>query len=472
MNIKFNNFMKNLFYTFTSNLLSFLVSTLVVVFVPKMIGVEEYGYWQLYLFYASYVSFMHFGWSDGIYLRIGGKDYKDLDKKTIFSQFYMLTAMQITFSVFIIVLGTNLINDKNKIFIIGITALTMVITNIRSVPVFILQATNRIKEFAQITILDKIVYFLLIVIALIIGIKDFRLLIITDLVGRTISLVYAIYCCKDIIMLSIKDFRFTFKEAWENISVGIKLMLAYIAGLLIIGIVRFGIELAWDVETFGKVSLTLSASNLMMLFINAVGIIMFPILRRIDEKKLPGIYTSMRDFLMFVLLGLLIVYYPIKTLLSSWLPIYSESLTYMALVFPMFIFEGKMALLINTYLKTMRKEKLMLRVNLIALGLSFILTFITTKVLEDLDLAIASIVFLLAFKSVLAEILLSKILKVSVYKEIVSELALTFIFIFSGWFINSWYTVLVYGLSYFIYLFMKKKDISNTIQIIKTLIRT
>ena len=47
-------------------------------------------------------------------------------------------------------------------------------------------------------------------------------------------------------------------------------MFANIASMLIIGVVRFGIERSWDVETFGKVSLTLSASNLMMLFINAV----------------------------------------------------------------------------------------------------------------------------------------------------------------------------------------------------------
>ena len=75
-------------------------------------------------------------------------------------------------------------------------------------------------------------------------------------------------------------------------------MLANVASMLIIGVVRFGIEHAWDVETFGKVSLTLSVSNLMMIFINAVGIIIFPILRRTNESKLSEIYTIMRDFLM------------------------------------------------------------------------------------------------------------------------------------------------------------------------------
>lgn len=47
---------------------------------------EEYGYCQLHLFYSSYVGFLHFGWNDGIYLRYGGKNYIELDKKLFFFQ--------------------------------------------------------------------------------------------------------------------------------------------------------------------------------------------------------------------------------------------------------------------------------------------------------------------------------------------------------------------------------------------------
>ena len=93
-----------------------------------------------------------------------------------------------------------------------------------------------------------------------------------------------------------------------------------------------------------------------------------------------------------------------------------------------------MALLINTYLKTLRKEKLMLKINLISLGLSLILAFITTQMLENLNLAIVTIVILLAFRCALAEIYLSNILGISIYKDINLELALTMIFILTGWF--------------------------------------
>lgn len=471
MNNKVKKFIRNFSYTLTSNLVSMSISTLVVMIVPKLIGVKEYGYWQLYLFYSSYIGFLHFGWNDGIYLRYGGKEYKKLDKKLFFSQFYMLSISQLVIAVIISSVSFIFINDVNIVFILQMTALCLVITNVRCMLIYILQCTNRIKEYVQITIIGRVLYCCLMVLFLIVGVREYKLMIIADLIGRFISLLYAIYCCRDIAINKISLFYFNFKETINNISVGIKLMFSNIASMLIIGCVRFGIERSWDVKIFGKVSLTLSISNLMMLFINAVGIIMFPILRRTDEKKLPSIYITMRDFLMVIMLGVIIVYYPIKVVLLGWLPKYSDSLMYMALVFPICVFEGKMALLINTYLKTLRKEKMMLKINLVALTLSVIITFVNVVLLKNLNLAILSIVFLLAFRCALAEMYLSRVLKISLYKDIILELMMVLIFILTGWFINSWVTVLVYGIAYVIYLVIKRKDISNTIKSVKLLMK-
>jgi O-antigen/teichoic acid export membrane protein len=466
-------FFSNFSYTLISNLVSLVASALAILIVPKLIGVEEYGYWQLYLFYSTYVGFMHFGWNDGIYLRYGGKKYEDLNKSLFFSQFYMLVIMQLIIAVGIAIATIFIFNDENRTFILQMTALCLLIVNLGHMLFFILQGTNRIKEYALVTIIGRIIYLsLMIFLLLIIGVRDFKLLIIADLMGKLASLGFAIYICRDFVFLKISKFYFSFREALENIIVGIKLMFANIASLFIIGTVRFGIERAWDVISFGKVSLTLSLSNFMMIFINALGIIMFPILRRADQKKLPSIYITMRDFLMIVLLAILIIYYPFKVIMSLWLPEYADSLIYMALLLPLCVYEGKMALLINTYLKTMRKEKLMLNINLISLIVSIVLTVITTIFIKNLDLAVLSIVIILAFRCIIAEVILAKKLGVSVYKDIIFELTITTIFITSAWFIHSWSVVIMYVLAYCVYLVIKRKDISSTINNIKLLMRS
>lgn len=471
MNNKALDFIKNFSYTLSSNLLSLVISTLVVLIIPKLIGVEEYGYWQLYIFYTSYIGFLHFGWNDGIYLRYGGKEYDSLDKKMFFSQYYMLFIVQLLIGILISIYALLFVQGENRVFIIQMTSIALVIVNSRYMLLFILQATNRIRIYAKITMLDRILYVGLIILLLAFGIRNFKLMIIADLLGKGVSLLVAMYACKDIVFRNISQFTFTIKEAYLNLSVGIKLMLSNIAGKFIVGFVKLGIERSWDISTFGKVSLTLSISNLVMLFINAVGVIMYPILRRTNESKLPHIYMTMRDVLMIILLGVLIFYFPLKSILSAWLPEYAESLNYMAILFPIVIYEGKMSLLINTYLKTLRKEKTILFINVITVSVSALFTLVTTVLMRNLDLAIISIVILLALRSVISEMILSKIIKISALKDIIIELGMTSIFILTAWKLDSFITVLIYGLFYGVYLFVKRTDIKNSAQNLKKLMK-
>lgn len=471
MNNKALDFIKNFSYTLSSNLLSLVISTLVVLIIPKLIGVEEYGYWQLYIFYTSYIGFLHFGWNDGIYLRYGGMEYDSLDKKMFFSQYYMLFTVQLLIGVLISIYALLFVQGENRVFIVQMTSIALVIVNSRYMLLFLLQATNRIRIYAKITMLDRILYVGLIILLLAFGIRNFKLMIIADLLGKGVSLLVAMYACKDIVFRNISQFTFTIKEAYLNLSVGIKLMLSNIAGKFIVGFVKLGIERSWDIATFGKVSLTLSISNLVMLFINAVGVIMYPILRRTNESKLPNIYMTMRDVLMIILLGVLIIYYPLKSILSGWLPEYAESLNYMAILFPIVIYEGKMSLLINTYLKTLRKEKTILFINVITVSMSALFTLVTTALMRNLDFAIISIVILLALRSVVSELILSKIINISVLKDIVIELGMTTIFILTAWKLDSFITVLIYGLFYGVYLFIKRTDIKNSAQNLKKLMK-
>lgn len=471
MNNKAVTFIKNFSYTLTSNLISLIVSTLVVLVVPKLIGINEYGYWQLYLFYSSYVGFLHFGWNDGIYLRYGGKDYSELDKEMFFSQFYMLFFLQFIIGTIIFLFSILIFSDVNKIFILQMTGLCMIVVNLRYTLLVILQMTNRIKEYAQITMIDRIFYCALIIIFLLLGVREFKLMVIADLIGKFISLIFATYACSDIVFLKLSKFRLNIIETLENVTVGIKLMFANIASMLVIGVVRFGIEKSWDVATFAKISLTLSISNLMMLFINAVGIIMFPILRRTDEKKLPDLYSTMRTFLMVIMLGILIFYYPFKVALTSWLPQYADSLIYMALLFPMSVYEGKMALLISTYLKTLRKEKWLLYINLAILSLSIVVSIFTTVIFKNLNLSIASIVILLGIRCAIAEVYLSKTMNIPVVKDILFETSVIISFILSGWYIHSWLVVFVYMITYLGYVILKREDITRAFTQIKVLAR-
>ncbi|EGP4907680.1 hypothetical protein FFQ47_002230 [Enterococcus faecium] len=142
----------------------------------------------------------------------------------------------------------------------------------------------------------------------------------------------------------------------------------------------------------------------------------------------------------------------------------------MALVFPISLYEGKMALLINTYLKTLRLERLILLSNMLTVVLSGVVTVITVFVLKSLTLAVLSIVALLAFRSIFAELQLVKYLKIDVYKDILYESMMVCSFIISGWFCTGVSAFMIYLICFAFYLFVKRNDINRVFKESKKLL--
>lgn len=57
-------------YSFLLNIVNLLIKTSFVFILPKLIGVEDFGYWQLYFLYTFFIAFGHLGLVDGIYLKM------------------------------------------------------------------------------------------------------------------------------------------------------------------------------------------------------------------------------------------------------------------------------------------------------------------------------------------------------------------------------------------------------------------
>lgn len=453
-----------------SNLVALLVSMVTVIVIPKFSSVNDYSLFQLYIFYLSYVGILHFGLNDGIYLKYGGKNFRDLNYKLIQSQFFYLTVFEILLMVVLLTFTKYELDADRKIVYISLS-IALVITNTKLFTTYLLQATARVREFVTVTIIDRVVFLLFIIVFLMNDLNEFKYFIYADLIGRLLSLFLSIYFCKSIILARGKYMFNSINEIFENISIGSKLMFSNFAGILVLGIVRFGIERNWDLETFGKVSLALSACSMVLVFVNGIGMVVFPLLRRVNEDSLKMLYKSLITLTTPILALTLIIYYPASLLFDMWLPAYKDTLTYMIILFPFIFFEGKMHLIFNPFFKTMRMEKIMFSVNIRILILSILFTLITTYVLVNINLAVFSLLILVWIRSLEFE---KRINEKYGYrgslKRIKWELLLIFSFIVCNFALDLSLSFFVYLIIYVTYIFFNLDEFKKEYFVLKKMI--
>lgn len=463
---KFSNIIKNISYTLSSNLLTLCVSVIVSLLLPKVLGIREYGYYQLYIFYTSYVGLLHFGWCDGIYLRYGGESYSKLNKSKIAGQFYSFLIFQGIITLGLLFLFFLLINDGSEKKVVLLCSISnIIILNLRTFYMLVLQTTNRMKEYSQIVLIDRLAYIIIILFFVFFNVTNVALYIIFDVLSKIISLFFAVFICSDIVFQ--KKIDFDCQETKLNVFSGINLMLANISSMLIIGIVRFGIQNNWSVEIFGKISLTLSISNMLMIFVSAISLAIFPLVKQTSVANYEKIYPIIRTMIMPIMFLILLLYFPSEILLSKWLPEYKEALKYMVLVFPMIVFESKVSLLTNTFLKALRKEKEIFKINILVAFMSLIATFIFVYLMNNLFLSMLSIVMLLAIRSTLSEIILKKYLEIMIFRDIFNEIIVVILFIYIGW---NYSKMIGFGLYFSIvvvYMYLKKTSIVDVIELLK-----
>ena len=150
--------------------------------------------------------------------------------------------------------------------------------------------------------------------------------------------------------------------------------------------------------------------------------------RRVSQDKAISLYYSVRDVLMLLLLGTLLLCYPLQLVMMKLLPQYRESLVFLPILLPVCVYSAKLTLLIQTYMQVFRMEKELLRVNLLSVAISVLLTMIAAYWLHNLTLSILIILISTATRSTLAEYALSEKKHLRVWKNSMVESSFVFSF--------------------------------------------
>ena len=411
--ISIKKFVKNVIYTFFSNGISLFISMLSMLFLPKILNVEGYGFWQLYVLYTGYLGICHLGLCDGAYLKYGGKKITDIDKNMFKQEFYILSVYMIVLSVigcFIIANFFSGIDEKKEILFLVVLAAVLYIP--KTYMLMVAQACEEFKYYSNVTILERIVFGILVIILLVFKIRNFKYYVIADIIGRSITLIYSLKEYNFILKEFVRITKEGFVECKKDIKSGFPILVAGIASNLLVGIIRFFIEDKWSITEFSKFSLALSILNIFLSFVNMIGLVIFPVLKRTSAEMMKKLFAWFDEMALVILLFILSTGAIVSKFIGVWLPNYVDSVESFCILLPSCVLECKMALVCNSYFKSLNEQKKLLGVNLVTLVFSVILSWITVYGIGKITLVPYVILIVLAIRVVISEVVLRKELKI------------------------------------------------------------
>lgn len=462
--MKINNiFFKNLFYAIGAQIISLSASIVVSFIAPKMIDVENYAYWQLFLFYVTYINISRLGILDGLYLRLGGKHYNELNFKLLSSERFLFNLFQLIISIGAAIYVTIFVESVDRKFVFYCCCFCIFLINGNNYFGYILQSVNKTRYYSFSVIIQNTTWFISIAIMFFFKIYTYKIIVLLYIVGHVLSGIYLRFQCKEIILPQKYSISYVLTDIKDNISCGIKLMISNYASNLIIGIARIIIDKTWGVEVFGFFSFSITLANFFLSFVNQVSMVMFPALKRISNNNQINTYVAVRSGLGLILPVVMLGYLPICFLINWWLPDYIPSLKYLVFFIPICTFDGKMQMLCSTYFKIFRKENWLMWINIISMSLSACAALFGSYVVNDECFVAISLLIVIAFRSIFSEIILAKLMKKSVIKYILQESILVLIFITSNQIFSIWIAFGIYLLSYLLYLLLSKKNIKYLI---------
>lgn len=446
---------------FLSQGVSLLVSAATSLVVPKALGVTEFGYWQLFLFYSTYIGFFHFGLNDGVYLLNGGSLRNDVDKRDLNSQFIVGVVFQSLIAFAVVLLSSSLSLEGNRAFVIVAVSIYMVIYNALYYLGYMFQAFGETRLFSRAVLVSRVSFIIPLATLLLFGVSDYRFYVLGQIGSQCIALVWSMCKAKDVLNAGLLSLSSSVCLAFRSVRVGIKLMLSNIASSLVLGILRFVVDAKWGIEVFGQLSLSLSLVNFILAFVSQVGMVLFPALRRADRNELKKIFSYMQDVLALGMPACYGFVQPVIALLSLWLPAYKESLIYLIYLLPVCVFDAQMSILGTTYLKVLRGERALLLLNMGAVSVSAAGAVFGIGIFDSLEIGLLSVVLAIALRSIAAEAITATIMGIDWESPItLLEFALTIVYFLINTLTDGYVAFGLYLFIYAVFLFAFKGRIT------------
>jgi O-antigen/teichoic acid export membrane protein len=350
--------------------------------VPAFLTIEQYAYLKTFALVLSFVGVFHFGFTDGVYLKYGGKYLKDIDLRIINIERIFFISFQVLIALIILIAGLIL----NEPIIIGISAATLPY-NLLSYYQLFYQSVGQFNIYSWIKLTVPL-FILISNLLLIFIIKSSNYLyFITGEIASYILVVLFIELTH-----SHKIGKFNIKECLsmlsDNFKVGFAIMMGNLALIVFSTLGRWVVKIWMSDADFAYFSFASSMMQVITVVISSIALTFYPYLSRISQVK---DFSRLKIQLIITGVFLSSSYFALKFIVMNFIPKYLDSLSILGFLFaslPAYIVVN--ALYINLY-KVNKDGRKYINVILINLAGALFVTLIAVVIYNSpISVAIAS----------------------------------------------------------------------------------
>lgn len=439
-----------------TNIVNFGTSFLINFMLPAILSVADYGNYRQYILYMSFTYLFNAGFNDGIYIKYGGKEDDELNQKEVHEEHTFVFIFQL------IVFGLMMAYSAWQQSIIF--ALFSAATFFNAINVYhqnFLQATGKFMIFSRGNILKSLFNILLLLMAIFIFQFDN----------------YVIYI---IIHVLTFVFLFTFYEYYffrkhglkvdfnpvgkfDIFRVGVFILIANMSLTFVGNVGSWVVNWRYPIEYFAQYSFQNSVLNVILLIVNAVGMVFYNVIsKRRDERLL----NVIKNASIYLGIGAGLAFFVFKVIIEIFLPDYTMAINLLSITFIAIPYIMISKILIANLYKTTVSEYKYFRDSILYAGGSFVLVFLSDLIFNNLQaVALATTVcYMLWF-------LYASRFQFAYLKSSTKETALLIshfiVFLFAANYLSTVLGFILYGVYLLAATIWSKDEISQMIQLLK-----
>ena len=350
-----NKTANNFLVVMMSNITSIVAGIIVAFIVPKLLSVDDYGYYKTFTLFTGYMGLLNLGIADGIVLDYGGYNYEQLDKFSFRSFFRWFIIVHIFFCGVMGIVGLTIKGDYGFIWVM--LALNTLVINTVGYFQQISQITQRFKELSIRKILQSISSIIAAIILFLIwkknGQPDYKIYVLFLVMFSTILAMWYFYTYREIILGK----RIADKEALPQIrhfiQIGFPLLFANICSTLILTLDSLFVNVLFNTIEYAAYAFAYNMLSLVTVATSAASTVLYPSLKRTSVENLRKNYSTLIGFMQIFVFAALVVYFPLCLFIDWYLPKYIESLVIFRIIFPGLAISSCVTVIMHNYYKVL-----------------------------------------------------------------------------------------------------------------------